>query len=150
VKHLENELAKPIKASADRPGIAEQVRTHFKTMALDQRLPALRALIANGDTESASAILGAPAFLSGFETFKPEVMGPVVKELNAKMQPTVAKRLDAVRAASDFLGKRSYLNTECVRVIGVSPNRLSKLRAGKSESERARALLDSRIGIAGI
>ena len=61
---LDQEIAEAITPLVE-PALAAQVRTHWAASAGAKKLTALREVIEAGDTTTMSAVLGAPAYLSG-------------------------------------------------------------------------------------
>jgi hypothetical protein len=98
--------------------VSGEVRAHTKGLQHDgERISAIRNMIRSGDDVSASAVLGAPAFLSGIDE---ETKALLVREYHEQFNPAMAKRLRAVTAARDLIdGRAGVLKKEATKAVGV-------------------------------
>lgn len=143
---IEKQLSAPVEARAAHT-ISTQIRDHVKGLAerqgtstADKRpgqsaLGFVQAAIQKGDEVTVSAVLGAPAYLSGLT----DEMQAVLRRLwNEKANPTASKRLRAMRAAMDLIQDRGPLiHKEMERVVGKSPAYAKMLRDKHNAAEKA-------------
>lgn len=146
VELIEKQLSAPVEARAAHT-ISTQIRDHVKGLAerqgtstADKRpgqsaLGFVQAAIQKGDEVTVSAVLGAPAYLSGLT----DEMQAVLRRLwNEKANPTASKRLRAMRAAMDLIQDRAPLiHKEMERVVGKSPAYAKMLRDKHNAAEKA-------------
>lgn len=113
---LEKELNGPVKARADSP-IAVEVRAAIKGLDMGERMAAIQKAIRDGDEAVATAVLGAPAMLSGID---PELQDSYRREWHEKQKPLEAKRVRAMKQAADLLnGRVKILKKEWTEAVGV-------------------------------
>lgn len=143
---IEKQLSAPVEARAAHT-ISTQIRDHVKGLAerqgtstADKRpgqsaLGFVQAAIQKGDEVTVSAVLGAPAYLSGLT----DEMQAVLRRLwNEKANPTASKRLRAMRAVMDLIQDRAPLiHKEMERVVGKSPAYAKMLRDKHNAAEKA-------------
>ena len=133
-------LTTPLKSAAERPGIAGELRAHFKTLSTENRSKALEEAQKTGQTEVLQAVLGAPAMLSGMTESERAIRTRMYHERNS---PDIAKRLKAMRTAKDMIESRAGLFIMQVpQALGADWPRVHKLRAAHSEAEKAFILRD--------
>lgn len=143
IAHYEKTLETPVKASADRPGISQELRNHFKSLTAADRMKQLHTAFDRGEHDVLAAVLGAPYQLSGLT---PDMHALLTQKLNSAMNPEVANRLKATKAALALVENRTLIvHQEMERVVGVKRAKLAQLRASKSASDQALALIDHRI-----
>ena len=116
VEAWEKEMTKDVVSQASQM-ISGEIRAHFKALANDgQRHAAFRQAMENGDQVTASAVLGAPAMLSGFDE---EMKALLLREYHERFNPGLAKRLRAVTAARDLIdGRMGVLKKEVAKAVG--------------------------------
>jgi len=136
----EAQLSQPVESQAAH-AVSAEIRAHVKGLSTGERLQFIQNVIAKGDHVSASAVLGAPAYLSGLEE---ETATAMTRHYQAKASPEVARRLDLLKATraliDDHAGK---IFKEAEKAVGMHPTRVAQLRAAKSEAERAFILKDA-------
>lgn len=82
-----------------------------------------------------SAVLGAPAYLSGLTD---EWQAMLLRQWHEKANPKAAKRLRAMRAVMDLIQDRAPLiHKELERVVGKSPAYAKMLRDKHIAAEKA-------------
>ncbi|WP_444461174.1 hypothetical protein [Rhodobacter capsulatus] len=108
---IEKQLSAPVEARAAHT-ISTQIRDHVKGMGqrqgvseLDKRprqsaVGFVQAAIQKGDEVTVSAVLGAPAYLSGLTD---EMQAMLLRQWHEKHNPKAAKRLRAMRAVMDLI-----------------------------------------------
>jgi len=133
IASLESELTKPIEAQASHQ-ISMEVRAHFKSLKLEDRMALLRRAINGGDHRSATAVLGGPSYLSGLPD---EIHALMTREYHEKHNPDKAKRLKAMKAAYELIGERSgLLFKELEKAVGMSPHKVKELKERKLHADK--------------
>jgi len=134
ISALEQELSAPVVAKAGL-GIAAEIRAHVKGMETSERMAFIQSAIRRGDESTVSSVLGAPSYLSGIED---ETREAYTRLWHERAAPMTAKKLTALKAAQDLIGKRSgLLFTELQKAVGMPAAKVKALRDAKSEAERA-------------
>ncbi len=105
VVSLEKELNAPVKALASGT-VAAEVRAAIKLLDVGKRMAVLQKAINDGDEAVATAVLGAPAMLSGID---PELQDSYRREWHERQKPVEAKKVRAMKAAADLLNGRVRL-----------------------------------------
>lgn len=112
---IEREFAAPIESKAAGT-IAAEIRSHVKGLKTSERMAFVQAAIQDGDQRTATAILGAPAYLSGIDRDTQTVLTRMYHEHH---EPVKAKRLRAAQAGLDMIGNRGGLvHTQMEKAIG--------------------------------
>ena len=145
-KLIEKQLSAPVEARAAHT-ISTQIRDHVKGMGqrqgvseLDKRprqsaVGFVQTAIQKGDEVTVSAVLGAPAYLSGLTD---EMQAMLLRQWHEKANPKAAKRLRAMRAVMDLIQDRAPLiHKELERVVGKSPAYAKMLRDKHNAAEKA-------------
>lgn len=143
---IERELATPVEASA-AASVAAEIRAHVKGLAerqggstLDKRpgqsaIGFVQAAIQNGDHKTATAILGAPPYLSGIT---PEMHAALLRQWHEKANPVASKRLRAMQSAMAIIQDRGALvHGELEKLVGKSPAHAKALRDRNTAAEKA-------------
>lgn len=139
IASLEKELSAPVESKASLQ-VSQEVRAHFKTLPTEKRMSLLRKAIVEGDHTTATAVLGAPSYLSGFT---PEMQAVMLRDYHTRHSPHVANRLRAMEGAKAMLESRSSLVfSELERAVGMPPHKVKKLREAKDAAEQAMVLRD--------
>lgn len=114
---MEKDLYAPVESKASRT-MATEIRQHFASLENDgKRMGALRKAIEAGDETTATAVLGAPSYLSGLSE---ELHAEYLRDWNNAQQPVEAKKVRAMRAAAEILNERYNLLTQAHReAVGV-------------------------------
>lgn len=132
---LNKSLEAPLTQTANRGHVASELRQHLKSLKTEsERGEVLRKAISSGDAEVVGAILGAPALLSGISE---ESRTMYTRMWNAKAQPAVAARVDALTKARDLLAARApRVMPQVVKALGADWGQVSKLKNASSEFEK--------------
>lgn len=139
---IERELSVPV-ASAAGSLVAGEVRTFCRNLEDGKRIGFVRSLIIGGDSASASAILGGPAFLSGLTNESKDVL---TRMFNETAQPALSKRLKVMKGAADLIGQHAgLLFAEMEKAVGAPTHKVAKLRAARDAAEQAFILRDNMI-----
>lgn len=103
VANLEQRLAAPVQARAAHT-IAVDVRTYVRSLKDGERMGFIRQAIERGDADTVSSILGGPSYLSGID---PAAQTVLLRMWHETANPIAAKRMRAMQAALDLLGKNA-------------------------------------------
>lgn len=144
---FERDLSGPMDTGAAGRFGAE-IRAHVAGLPSDKRLGFIQAAINRGDFESASAVLAAPAYLSGIDD---AMQTTLTRMWHARANPMKEKKLRACRAALDLLDRNSgLLIRDMTKAVGdyedpktkrrITPQELRKV---KQQSAKAFAQLGS-------
>lgn len=134
IEHLERELTAPITSKAAQ-SIAAEVRAYAKALPSAERMKFITDALDNGDDLTATAVLGAPNYLSGIDANMQAVFTRVYHERNA---PAVAKRLKVMVAAKDMIEERAgIVFTDLEKAVGCPPHKAKRLREARTASEKA-------------
>ncbi len=116
VEAWEMEMSKEVVSKSSQM-VSSEIRAHFKTLPTGERMTAISKAIRDGDEVVASAVLGAPAMLSGFDEEMKQIL---LKEYHERFNPGLAKRLRAVTQARDLIdSKLGVLRKEVKKAVGV-------------------------------
>ena len=142
---IEAALAAPVEASAAQ-SVAAEIRSYVKSLSeavgsqTDKRVRQsavgfVQAAIQNGDTKTATSVLGAPAYLSGLS---PEMHASLLRMYHEKQNPTASKRLRAMQSAMAMIQDRGALiHGELAKLVGKSPAHAAALRDRNTAAEKA-------------
>ncbi len=134
IASLEKDLNTPIESRTGNQ-VASEVRAHCKALATGERIGFVQRAINGGDETTITALLGAPAYLSGLT---PDLQATYTKLYREKNSPEVAKRLRVLNAAKEMLDNRCGLVfIELDKAVGCDPRKLKRLRAANSAAEKA-------------
>ena len=134
INTIEKELTKPVEALAAHQ-ISMEVRSFVSKMPQGERLTFLRRAINGGDIKTASAVLGAPSYLSGLND---ELQAVMLREYHAKHYPQLDKRLKAMKGALTLtMDRGALLHRELERGVGKPSHEVERLRQAKLNAERA-------------
>jgi hypothetical protein len=115
VEAWEKEMTKEVVSKASQM-VSGEIRAHFKGLKTGERMVTISQAIREGDEVVASAVLGAPAMLSGLDD---EMKAVLLREYHERFNPGLAKRLRAVTAARDLIdGRLGVLRKEVTKAVG--------------------------------
>jgi len=139
IAHLEGELSQPVTSRAAAP-IAAEIRAHVKTLPTGKLHSFIQEALDNGDHDTVTAVLGAPAYLSGLT---PEFQKTYLRFYHERQSPDKAKRLKAMQGAKALIEERAGLVfKEMEKAVGVAPHKVKLLRDAKTAAEQAFVLKD--------
>ncbi len=116
IAKIEKELYAPVEQRATA-SMASEIRAHFAGLKDGEKMNALRKAIEAGDETTATAVLGAPSYLSGLSE---ELHAEYLRDWHNAQRPVEAKKVRAMRAAADMLNERYKLLTKAHReAVGV-------------------------------
>jgi hypothetical protein len=134
VSGIEKELTTPVENSAGGL-VSTEIRAHVKAMKDEERFGFVRAAIISDDKRTATAILGAPSYLSGLTAEMQEILTRMYHEHH---QPLQAKRLKAAKGALALIAERKPLILrEKEKGVGAPANKIAQMRAAKLAAEAA-------------
>lgn len=117
-----------------------EIRAHTKSMPAGKRREFLNTALSKGDDLTLSAILSAPAFLSGQSDTDIQYY---TRQYNEKKFPLLSKRLEVMNGALNLLNERSALIfPEIEKAIGAPALMVKRLRDAKNDAEKAFILKD--------
>jgi hypothetical protein len=139
ISHLEGELTQPVESKAAGT-IAAEVRAHFKGLATGERMKLIQQAIDDGDHTVATAVLGAPAILSGIDA---NMQKTLTRMYHERHNPAMAKRLKAMQGAKALIEERAGLVfKELEKAVGAPPHKAKALREAKTAAEKAFVMQD--------
>ena len=135
INTMEQELSKPVQARAAHT-ISVEIRAHVKGLKTGAHvMDFVRQAIDRGDHDTVSAVLGAPAYLSGMT---PETQAIMLRMYHERTNPKTAKRLAAAKAAQDYLDRNAGLFMPQVeKAIGGDYRKIQMLRKGANARTKA-------------
>lgn len=139
IASLEAELLQPVQARAAAT-VSAEVRGHIKGLPTAERMTVLRQAIEDGEHDVATAVLGAPAMLSGIDGKTQQVL---LRMYHEKANPTAAARLRAMQGAKVLIERNAPLVFKAMETaVGAPPHKVKALREAKTEAEKAMTLRD--------
>lgn len=134
ISTLDSELSQPVEARASH-SVSKEIRQHVKALPNGERMGFVRKYIEKGDSDTVSAILGGPSFLSGIDE---DMQAILLRMWHEKNSPAVSKRLKAMQAARDLIIRNSgLLHSELEKAVGAPAHEVKALRAAKSKADKA-------------
>ena len=133
---LEKSLSEPVQSQAANSSISREIRDHVKALkGVGSAMGFVTDCIKRRDFASASAILGAPHYLSGLT---PEAQAVLLRMFHEAQNPGTAKRLAALKVAQDYLDRNSpLLFKEIEKGIGSDYRKIQMLRKGQNARTKA-------------
>lgn len=145
IKAMEDQLSAPLKAAAERPGVAGEVRAFVKALTTGERVKFIEERMRVGDVATLQYCLGGPAYLVGLSD---EIAATYTRMFNEENHPAVAQRLKVSKAAAELMGNRGGLIlTEIVKAIGADWATVSRLRATQDATEQAFIVRDHSVDL---
>lgn len=136
---LEQQLAAPIESKAAQ-SISAEIRAYAKNLPNEKRHAFIQQAIDEGDHTTVSAVLGAPAYLSGLDA---NFQQTYTRFWNERSAPEVAQRLKAMKGAKQMIEERAGLVfKELEKAVGAPPHKAAALRKAKTDAEKAFILQD--------
>ena len=133
---LEKALSEPVQSRA-ASSIAVEIRNFVRELKSQGKsaMGFVTDAIERGDHDSVSAILGAPPFLSGIDEATQSVL---LRIYHTKSNSQTAKRLAALQAAQNYMGRNSgLLFREIEKAVGGDYRKVQMLRKGANASKKA-------------
>lgn len=139
IASLEQQLSAPVESKASST-LSVEIRNHCKSLNIGGRMSFIRQAMMDHDERTVSAVLGAPAYLSGLDQKMAEVL---LREYHSRHSPELANRLKAMQGAKDLIERNApIIHTELERAVGMSGHEVKKLREAKTKAEQAMVLPD--------
>lgn len=140
IAHLEQELSQPVTTRAAHP-VASEIRTYVRGLGTTKLHSFIQSAIDNGDHDTVTAVLGAPAYLSGLTR---EFQQTYLRFYHERNNPATAKRLKAMQGAKALIEERAGLVfKELEKAVGAPPHKAKALREAKTAAEKAFVLKDA-------
>ncbi|PLP98742.1 hypothetical protein [Cupriavidus pauculus] len=137
VRDHESKLTAPVQQAAAAP-VAAEIRAHVKAMKQGERASFMNDALKAGDTQTITAVLGAPSYLSGLTEVEKQVH---TRAYHSKANPDLSARLAIMTKAKELLEQRGPLvHGELERAIGGSWAKVSAARQAANKSKAAFAL----------
>lgn len=134
VASIETELTAPVESKASST-LSAEIRAYAAKLPDGERISFVRKAITDGDTRTASAILGAPAYLSGLTG---DMQAILTRQFHEHSNPLQAKRLKAAQAGLDLLGERAGLVfSQIAKAVGTDPKKVARYRAAAAKTAKA-------------
>lgn len=127
IKATQAELNKAV-TSGTHTALATEIRAHAKAQKAPMQF--VSELIAAGDAQSVSAVLGAPAYLSGLTE---QMRVALTRSWNERQQPALSAKLALLEATAERLdraGAAFIVNVE--KAMGVRYDTVKRLRDAQS------------------
>lgn len=133
---LEKSLSEPVQSQAANSSISREIRDHVRGLkGVGSAMGFVTDCIKRRDFASASAVLGAPHYLSGLT---PDAQAVLLRMFHEAQNPGTAKRLAALKVAQDYLDRNSpLLFKEVEKGIGGDYRKIQMLRKGQNASKKA-------------
>lgn len=140
ITYIEAELTTPIEAQA-AGGVAAEVRAHIKGLTTAERMTVIQRAIEEGDHIVSTAVLGAPAMLTGIDA---NMQKTLTRFYHERQQPEKAKRLKVMQAAKAMIeNDASKVFNEMEKAVGGSSSKAKKVREAQAKAEKALAFKDA-------
>lgn len=137
VASIETELTAPVESKASST-LSAEIRAYAAKLPDGERISFVRKAITDGDTRTASAILGAPAYLSGLTS---DMQAVLTRQFHEHSNPLQAKRLKAAQAGLELIGGRANLVFSMIqRAVGTDHKKVARYRAAAAKTAKAFAL----------
>jgi len=140
IQHTEQELSQPLQQQAGAGTVNGEIRAHAKALSREDRVQLITKAIESGDITTASALLGAPAYLSGFSDIEHTHF---TRQYHEATNPEMAERLKVMQATLDKLQRaHPALLQELEKAVGASRRDVERLQAATNEAEAALVMKD--------
>ncbi|MGY6551812.1 MAG: hypothetical protein ACXIT4_07935 [Erythrobacter sp.] len=137
VASIESNLTAPVESRASNT-LSAEIRAYCKSLPDGERMSFVVKAIKDNDTRSATAVLGAPAYLSGLTN---DMQAVLTRQFHETHEPLKAKRLKAAKAGLDLIGERGGLVFSVIqKAVKADPQKVAKLRAAAAKTAKALAL----------
>jgi len=134
VRDHESKLNAPVQQAAAAP-VAAEIRAHVKAMKQGERMGFLNDALKAGDAQTITAVLGAPAYLSGLTEVEKQVH---TRAYHSKANPDLSARLAIMTKVRDLVEQRGALiHGELEKAIGGKWAQVSAARQAANKSKAA-------------
>ena len=133
IDHIDKQLSEPMEQQAGAGTISGEIRSHAKSLEHEERRKLISDALHRGDIKTTSAILGAPAYLSGLQA---EEQKHYTRTYHEATNPELTRRLQVMTKAKEKLEQsKRIIRAEMDKAVGASKSEIDKLRTGSSEAE---------------
>jgi hypothetical protein len=137
VASIETELTAPVESKASST-LSAEIRSYVAKLPDGERMSFVMKAIKDDDTRTASAILGAPAYLSGLTS---DMQAVLTRQFHEHSNPLQAKRLKAAQAGLELIGGRANLVFSMIqRAVGCDHKKVARYRAAAAKTAKAFSL----------
>lgn len=134
VASIETDLTAPVESKASST-LSAEIRSYVAKLPDGERMSFVRKAITDGDARTATAILGAPSYLSGLT---PDMQAVLTRMFHEHHEPIKSKRLKAAQAGLDLIGERSGLIFRVLeKAVGADPKKVARYRAAAAKTAKA-------------
>lgn len=134
ITSIETELTAPVESKASS-SLSAEIRSYVAKLPDGERMSFVVKAIKDSDTRTASAILGAPAYLSGLTG---DMQTVLTRQFHEHSNPLQAKRLKAAQAGLDLIGERANLVFSAIqKAVGADHKKVARYRAAAAKTAKA-------------
>lgn len=134
VASIETELTAPVESKASST-LSAEIRSYVAKLPDGERMSFVMKAIKDDDARTASAILGAPSYLSGLTS---DMQAVLTRQFHEHSNPLQAKRLKAAQAGLELIGGRANLVFSMIqRAIATDPKKVARYRAAAAKTAKA-------------
>lgn len=134
VASIESDLTAPVESRASST-LSAEIRSYVAKLPDGERMSFVMKAIKDSDARTASAILGAPAYLSGLTA---DMQAVLTRQFHEHQEPLKAKRLKAAQAGLDLIGERANLVFSHIqKAVGADPHKVARFRAAAAKTAKA-------------
>lgn len=135
IKGYATSLTEPMESKAARDPMFVEIRTFAREMSSGDRMKLLDRMIENKDEKTATAILAAPAYLSGLTD---DMQRVYLQRFRERITPEIADRLKVLRGAKDLVDRCGPLMlTQFEKSTGSTWQKITAIKAGNSSAMAA-------------
>jgi hypothetical protein len=134
IASIETELTAPVESKASS-SLSAEIRSYVAKLPDGERMSFVVKAIKDSDTRTASAILGAPAYLSGLTA---DIQAVLTRQFHEHSNPLQAKRLKAAQAGLELNGGRANLVFSAIqKAVGADHKKVARYRAAAAKTAKA-------------
>jgi hypothetical protein len=134
VASIESDLTAPVESRASST-LSAEIRSYVAKLPDGERMSFVMKAIKDDDTRTASAILGAPAYLSGLTS---DMQAVLTRQFHEHSNPLQARRLKAAQAGLELIGGRANLVfSQIQKAVGADHKKVARYRAAAARTAKA-------------
>jgi len=131
---IENDLTAPVESRASST-LSAEIRAYTANLPDGERMSFVMKAIKDSDVRTASAILGAPAYLSGLTA---DMQSVLTRQFHEHQEPLKAKRLKAAQAGLDLIrGRTNLVFSHIQKAVGADPKKVARYRSAAAKTAKA-------------
>lgn len=137
IAQLEGELSKPVESHAANSSVSKEIRDHVRGLKAEGKsaMSFVRERLNEGDYASASAVLGAPAYLSGLTK---DQQVALLRMYHERANPEKTNQLAAMKAAYSVNERGgAVILGQVQKAIGADYRKIKKFRDANNASKKA-------------